>query len=125
MGWRYFGGATAISASDFQRINGYSNSFWGWGGEDELLYDRVVASDLTAMRTFNGTPSRLLHYTTLPHPKVVKLKAAPDPIEMIKERRARFKTDGLADIKYKRLALQLKPLYTRILVEIEPYDNAT
>ncbi len=123
--WGFFGGVTAISASDFQRINGYSNSFWGWSGEDELLYDRIVASDLIATRTFNGTPSRVLHYRTLSHPKVHKIKADPDPLEFIKERRARFKTDGLADIRYKKLDMQLKPLYTHIIVEIQPHDATT
>ena len=27
-----FGGVTAMSKKHFQRVNGYSNQFWGWGG---------------------------------------------------------------------------------------------
>jgi hypothetical protein len=34
---KYFGGVVSFSSSDFKRINGYPNTFWGWGGEDDEL----------------------------------------------------------------------------------------
>lgn len=35
-----FGGAGSFTKHDFQLINGFSNQFWGWGGEDDDLYKR-------------------------------------------------------------------------------------
>ena len=35
-----FGGAGAFRKEDFEKINGFSNQFWGWGGEDDDLYRR-------------------------------------------------------------------------------------
>ena len=35
-----FGGAGAFKKEDFEMINGFSNHFWGWGGEDDDLYRR-------------------------------------------------------------------------------------
>lgn len=37
---RYFGGITIFPNDIFKEINGFSNNFWGWGGEDDDLYDR-------------------------------------------------------------------------------------
>ena len=34
---QYFGGVTMITMEDFEKINGYSNKYWGWGYEDDDL----------------------------------------------------------------------------------------
>ncbi|CAF3404643.1 unnamed protein product [Rotaria sp. Silwood1] len=39
---KFFGGVTAFSTDDFLGTNGYSNVYWGWGGEDDDMYSRVV-----------------------------------------------------------------------------------
>ena len=38
----YFGGVTAFSRRSFEALNGFPNNFFGWGGEDDVLYDRFV-----------------------------------------------------------------------------------
>ena len=37
----YFGGVTMFTADTFEKINGYSNLYWGWGFEDDDLLFRV------------------------------------------------------------------------------------
>ena len=41
----YFGGVTALTKEQFERVNGFPNNYWGWGGEDD---DLRIRSDPTA-----------------------------------------------------------------------------
>jgi hypothetical protein len=42
----YFGGVTMFPIDAFERINGYSNEYWGWGYEDNDLLFRCKAARL-------------------------------------------------------------------------------
>uniref|UniRef100_A0A8C0BDR5 Beta-1,4-galactosyltransferase n=1 Tax=Buteo japonicus TaxID=224669 RepID=A0A8C0BDR5_9AVES len=37
---QYFGGVSALSKEQFTKINGFPNNYWGWGGEDDDIYNR-------------------------------------------------------------------------------------
>lgn len=39
--FEYYGGVVLFNKKDFLKINGFSNDFWGWGGEDDDLLKRV------------------------------------------------------------------------------------
>lgn len=45
------GGFYTISKSNFKKINGYSNDFWGWGGEDVDLKNRAVMHNINIDKT--------------------------------------------------------------------------
>lgn len=40
---KYFGGVSMMTAEQFDSVNGLSNLYWGWGGEDDDLYFRMNA----------------------------------------------------------------------------------
>lgn len=42
----YLGGIVSASSETWERVNGYPNTFWGWGGEDDALARRVRACGL-------------------------------------------------------------------------------
>jgi predicted glycosyltransferase involved in capsule biosynthesis len=46
----YFGGVTIFDKEVFYKINGYSNNFWGWGGEDDESLNRVKQNGLVVDR---------------------------------------------------------------------------
>lgn len=53
----YCGGVISFKKNDFVQINGFSNEYWGWGGEDDDLYFRIKKSGLPFKRkncTFNS-----------------------------------------------------------------------
>ena len=45
-----FGGATAFTVKHFNFVNGFSNKYWGWGGEDDDMAKRVRMNNLQVTR---------------------------------------------------------------------------
>lgn len=37
-----FGGVSALTKEQYEAVNGFSNSFFGWGGEDDDFYNRFI-----------------------------------------------------------------------------------
>jgi predicted glycosyltransferase involved in capsule biosynthesis len=42
MYYNYAGGVVATKKETFMKINGYANSYWGWGNEDDDFSARYV-----------------------------------------------------------------------------------
>ena len=45
-----FGGVSAMSRDHFIKVNGFSNLFWGWGGEDDDMANRIKYRKLIISR---------------------------------------------------------------------------
>ena len=59
----YFGGIVALRTEQFKAINGVSNKFWGWGGEDDDMRRRIVKYHMNITK-FGKEFAR---YTTIKH----------------------------------------------------------
>ena len=66
-----FGGVSAMRREQFEKVNGFSNSFWGWGGEDDDMANRIKFHGLHISRY----PANIAHYKMLTHKKE---KASPN-----------------------------------------------
>jgi len=42
----FLGGVLSMSIEDVKKVNGFPNNFWGWGGEDDALRNRIQAKGL-------------------------------------------------------------------------------
>lgn len=113
-GWKmpfpeYFGGVVAFSREHFTVINGYSNGFAGWGGEDNELYYRVFACGLN----IDQRPHR---YLSLPHPK--DNPVGFDPTKMSQAKQPRQPDDGLNNCHYSVISERTIPQGRIITVDI-------
>ena len=59
----YAQASLAIKHELYQKVNGHSNMFFGWGGEDDDFYNRCLAKDITTIRY----PSPISKYTMIKH----------------------------------------------------------
>lgn len=69
-----FGGAVALSRDQFKKIRGFSNVFFGWGGEDDDLYYRVKHHRYEVFRHV----SQIARYTMIKHERDVLNPANPE-----------------------------------------------
>ena len=45
----YLGGVVGVSGGTIQKINGFPNNFFGWGGEDDAFYNRLALAGLESI----------------------------------------------------------------------------
>ncbi|XP_052679156.1 beta-1,4-galactosyltransferase 4-like isoform X2 [Crassostrea angulata] len=109
-----FGGVTAVTKEQFEAINGFSNIFYGWGGEDDDLYNRVKWAKMSANQAINRTG----RYSSLRHKDAVK---NPNRSRILKSGKSRMWKDGLNSLKYKVIQKMYKKLYVHITVK--PCEN--
>ena len=88
-------------------------SYWGWGAEDDDLYRRVIHHN---MNVAYHQPESEARYTMFTHKKAA---ANQQRFAILHDAFNRFATDGLNNLQYRLVNnLQLKSLYTYILVDI-------
>ncbi|KAF7398346.1 hypothetical protein HZH66_006243 [Vespula vulgaris] len=106
-----FGGAIALTRKQFERVNGFSNVFYGWGGEDDDFYSRLQSRGLQITR-FGPDVAK---YYMMIHKKESPSNARFANLENAARR---YDTDGISNLEYRVLNHQLRPLYSWILVDV-------
>ncbi len=91
----FFGGVNSMTVEHFEALNGFPNNFWGWGGEDEELYHRIVDNEMMILRPARGS------YMELEHPHARTLENSVNEIKalLIAERNGNTWRNGVANLK--------------------------
>uniref|UniRef100_A0A7E4VAX9 Beta-1,4-N-acetylgalactosaminyltransferase n=1 Tax=Panagrellus redivivus TaxID=6233 RepID=A0A7E4VAX9_PANRE len=109
-----FGGISAMTRQHVERINGFSNDYWGWGGEDDDLATRVHANGFKISR-YSGEVAR---YKMIKHEKEKSNPINPCRFSLMRRTRSRFRHDGISNLKYEVVSALRMPLYTIIRVDL-------
>lgn len=109
----YFGGVTALTREQFSRVNGFSNNYWGWGGEDDDLRLRVKLQKMEVVRPSPDVGK----YTMIFHTRDRGNEANGQRMNLLRQTPRVWKTDGLNSCSYKLLSVEYNPLYTNITVD--------
>ncbi|XP_014667720.1 PREDICTED: beta-1,4-N-acetylgalactosaminyltransferase bre-4-like [Priapulus caudatus] len=103
-----FGGAIAISVEQFKTVNGFANRFFGWGGEDDDTYERLIAYNMSITRW----PMHIARYKMLNH---VRQTPSVKRNEVLAHTNPR---DGLSTLEYKVQKTVMSKLYTHVIVDV-------
>uniref|UniRef100_A0A8C3JPM6 Beta-1,4-galactosyltransferase n=1 Tax=Calidris pygmaea TaxID=425635 RepID=A0A8C3JPM6_9CHAR len=111
---QYFGGVSALSKEQFTKINGFPNNYWGWGGEDDDIYNRLVFKGMGISR-----PDAVIgKCRMIRHSRDRKNEPNPERFDRIAHTRETMSSDGLNTLSYKVLRTDKYPLYTKITVDV-------
>jgi hypothetical protein len=98
----YFGGVVAFPEEIFENINGFPNNFWGWGGEDDVLFYRTQKLKYPIDKPTDGSFKDLENMTFQQKNEMLKQNGLKNmtKTELIKEDRKIWKSNGLNNLKY-------------------------
>ncbi|OWF50935.1 Beta-1,4-N-acetylgalactosaminyltransferase bre-4 [Mizuhopecten yessoensis] len=100
------GGVTQLPRAAFEKINGFSNLYFGWGGEDDDLGIRLshqIPKGSITVRYMVVSPNH-------------------ERFQLLRNTTRRIKNDGLNTLKYRVLHKKEEKLYANITVEIKKED---
>ncbi|XP_061693370.1 beta-1,4-galactosyltransferase 3-like [Syngnathoides biaculeatus] len=109
-----FGGVVALTPDQFRKTNGFSNQFWGWGGEDDDLGKRVVLSGMKIVRP----PVAFARYKMIKHGRDRGNDPNPQRFDLLQMTGSKWRSDGLNSLTYELVSKDLRPLYTNLTVDI-------
>jgi beta-1,4-galactosyltransferase 1 len=107
----YFGGVTLFPKAALLKINGYSNNYWGWGAEDDDLWNRCIQMKQFPAR-IQGKYSSLDHDREIDHAQwqanyqYLRSQDAPE------ERARVISTDGISSLEYQKISEEKLNEYT-------------
>ncbi|XP_071148075.1 beta-1,4-galactosyltransferase 3-like [Mytilus edulis] len=116
MYYNYAGGVVATKKETFVRINGFANSYWGWGNEDDDFSARLQSSGILLTRP----PEYIGRFKMVRHKKETRSEHG---YEAFLGWRGRWHKDGLNSPKtmnYSVVDKRDEHLYTNITVDLGP-----
>ncbi|XP_029961711.1 beta-1,4-galactosyltransferase 1 [Salarias fasciatus] len=111
---QYFGGVSSMSKEQYLKINGFPNNYWGWGGEDDDIYNRLASKGMSISRaTGDIGKCRMIR-----HSRDKQNEPNPQRFDRIAHTRETMMRDGINSLSYKVIEKEKLDLYTMITVDV-------
>ncbi|KAM9399473.1 beta-1,4-galactosyltransferase 1-like [Salvelinus alpinus] len=111
---QYFGGVSALSKEQFLKINGFPNNYWGWGGEDDDIFNRLSSRGMSISRP-DGEVGKC---RMIRHERDKLNDPNPQRFDRIQRTRLTINTDGISSLKYEVIKVEKDALFTNITVDV-------
>ncbi|KAM3592939.1 uncharacterized protein V6R79_002109 [Siganus canaliculatus] len=110
----FFGGVSSLSRDHFLRINGFPNTYWGWGGEDDDVYKRIIFRGFSISR-----PDLAMgKYKMIRHTRDRHNEPNPHNPDKLGKTQWEMEKDGINSLKYTVKEITKNLLFTFITVDI-------
>lgn len=111
---QYFGGVSSMSKEQFLKINGFPNNYWGWGGEDDDIYNRLSSKGMSISRPSGAIGKcRMIR-----HERDKQNDPNPQRFDRIAHTRETMHRDGINSLAYSVVKVEKDLLYTKITVDV-------
>ncbi|WAR20679.1 B4GT4-like protein [Mya arenaria] len=90
----YIGGVLALTDDQFRKVNGFSNLYFGWGGEDDDMFTRLKINSVV----LTHVDPEIGQYYALPHSKDPGNPINPKRFTLLKKAKQRMAIDGLSAV---------------------------
>ncbi|XP_067313227.1 beta-1,4-galactosyltransferase 1 isoform X2 [Pseudorasbora parva] len=111
---QYFGGVSSLSKEQYLKINGFPNNYWGWGGEDDDIFNRVSSKGMTISR-----PDAIIgRCRMIRHERDKQNDPNPQRFDRIAHTRETMARDGINSLTYTVVKIEKDQLFTKISVDV-------
>lgn len=110
--WTFFGGIVVMTPTLCKITNGYPNDSWGWGSEDDILYNRIARTIGFIARPKTGTIKELTHDT--PSQEEININRKQDVLKDFNN----WKNNGMNSLDYKIIDTESHSYYTIHTVQL-------
>jgi hypothetical protein len=99
----FFGGIVSYNSKDYEKSNGFPNTAFGWGGEDNIQYNRLVINNIPIYVPHSKTLkiNGLEHESMSDNPETVNLKRQIQTVDDFKN----WEKNGVNNVKFKLLKI--------------------
>ncbi|XP_047440864.1 beta-1,4-galactosyltransferase 1 [Mugil cephalus] len=111
---QYFGGVSSLSKEQYLKINGFPNNYWGWGGEDDDIYNRLASKGMSISRP-SGEVGKC---RMIRHARDKENEPNPQRFDRIAHTRQTMYQDGINSLSYRVVRVDKLDLFTRITVDV-------
>ncbi|XP_054453593.1 beta-1,4-galactosyltransferase 1 [Anoplopoma fimbria] len=111
---QYFGGVSSMSKEHYLKINGFPNNYWGWGGEDDDIFNRLSSRGMSISRPSGDVGKcRMIR-----HERDQKNDPNPQRFDRIAHTRETMSKDGINSLSYRVVKKENLDLFTKITVDV-------
>ncbi|NWU76041.1 B4GT3 galactosyltransferase, partial [Onychorhynchus coronatus] len=109
----FFGGVSALTPDHYMKMNGFPNTYWGDGGENDDIAKRIQLAGMKIVRT----SPHLGRYKVMNYDEETEMQEPWRRPTSQHNTRKTWKADGMNSLQFRLLSRIKHPLYTKITVD--------